>query len=156
MDAGEGFAVSERSFPNSLEAISKHFGVLQALKSIRGPLSLRRALAISQAEAGELLSHYLPGRNYTRGTIATWERSERGVSLPVRYAMTDKAREAYRQLLVDVVELAGGGRLRLRASMGARVWRFELERDCVSCGRPFRMQRSTAARCRRCVRKGKQ
>jgi hypothetical protein len=156
MDTDASFGVSERSFPNSLEDISKHFGLLQALVSIKGPLSLRRALGVSQAAMGELLGHYLPDRNYTRGTIATWERSERHVALPARYAMTDKARGAYHQLLADVVHLAGAGKFRLKASMGQRVWHFKLERDCVSCGRPFRMRRSDAARCRRCLRKGKQ
>ncbi len=152
----DGEPVSERSFPDSLEAISRHFGLLQALNAIKGPLSLRRALGVSQAAMGQLLGHYLPDRNYTRGTITTWERSERHVLLPARYAMTDKARGAYHQLLADVVELAGGGKFRLRASMGPRVWKFSLVRDCVSCGRPFQMRRSDAARCRRCLRKGKQ
>jgi hypothetical protein len=139
-----------------LEDISNAFGSLRALESIKGPLSYRLALGVSQAALGRLLGHYLPDRYYTQPTIATWERVERHVALPARYAMTDKARGAYRQLLADVVELAGGGKLRLRASMGQRVWHFGLERDCVQCGRPFRMRRSDAARCRRCLRKGKQ
>lgn len=151
----DGEPVSERSFPNSLEDISKHFGLLQAVVGIKGPLSLRRALGVSQAVMGGLLGHYLPGRDYTRGTIATWERSERHVALPARYAMTDKTRGAYHQLLADVVELAGGGKFRLRASMGQRVWHFSLERNCVQCGRPFHMRRSDAARCRRCLRASK-
>lgn len=74
------------------------------------------------------------------------------MALPQRYAMTDKARGAYRKLLADVVELAGGGRLRLRARMGPRAWHFQLERDCAECGKPFAMRRSDAARCRRCVK----
>ena len=69
--------------------------------------------------------------------------------------MRAKARTAYYLLLADVVELAGEGRLRLRMRMGPRVWRFALERDCAVCQRPFRLRRSNAARCWRCVRAGR-
>lgn len=144
-------ALPDKAFPKGLDDISKCFGLTQTLVRIKGPRSLRLALEVSQPELGRLLGFYLGGHAYSAATIATWERIERQVRLPERYAMTDKTRGGYRQLLADVIELAGSGRFRLRARMGPRVWRFGLERDCGQCGRPFIMRRSDAVRCRRCV-----
>lgn len=145
--------IPERSFPKGLDDISKCFGLTHALVSMKGPRSLRLALDVSQPAMARLLGYYLGGHEYTAGTIAIWERTERHVRMPARYAMTDKTRAAYRQLLADVVELAGSGQFRLRASMGPRVWRFQVERDCRDCGRPFIMRRADGVRCRRCLRR---
>lgn len=142
--------VPEKAFPNGLEDISKHFGLNQALARIKGPLSLRSALELSQPRLARLLGFYL-GHAYSRATIATWERVERGVRLPARYAMTDKVRAAYGQLLADVVELAGQGQLRVCMRLGPRRWRFHLERDCANCGRAFVPRRSNQVHCQRCI-----
>lgn len=142
-----------RSFPNSLEDISKHFALFQPLKRITGPLSYRDAVGVSQSKLGELLAHYTGGREYQRAIISIWERVERGVRLPAKYAMTARTRQAYRQLLADVIERAGAGRYRLRARMGPRRWRFQLEADCVQCARPFVLSRAGQVRCRRCIRR---
>lgn len=147
--------VPEHAFPNSLEAISKHFALFQPLKRIRGPLTLREALGVSQAEVGKLLAHYTGGREYVRSTVSLWERVERGVRLPAKYAMNDRAREAYRLLMRDVVELAGEGRYQIRATMGARRWRFELLATCSNCEKWFAVKRAGQVRCARCIANGR-
>ena len=151
----ENSADPERSFPNSLEDISKHFGMVRVLKSIIGPLSLREGLGISQNELAQLLQHYTHGHAYTRSTISLWERTERGVRLPARYAMTERTRIAYGVLLADVIHLASGGQYRLWKRMGPRRWRFQLEADCRDCKRPFIKHRLDAVRCQRCARKAR-
>src|SRR5579859_5341493 len=106
------------SLPNSLEEVSKHFSTHQMPKRIRGPLSLREALGLTQNAMGLALGHYTGKGSYTRSTVSTWERVERGLPLAERYAMTEKGREAYRQLLADLVEEVSEGRYRLVAEMG--------------------------------------
>lgn len=148
------------SFPNSLEEFSKHFDAYKAVKSIRGPLSLRQALvwgkgqAVSQAGIGRLLAPYA-GHTFTRSTVSLWERGERGQRLPAKYAMTAATRDAYRELLGAVVALASKGRLRLRAKMGPRAWSFAVVADCRSCGRPFTLKQSRQVNCPRCKGKSK-
>lgn len=149
------------NFPNSLEEFSKHFDAIRAVKTIKGPLSLRQALifgkdqAVSQAGIGRLLAPYLGGKTFTRSTVSLWERAERGQRLPAKYRMTAKARDAYRRLLVDVVALASDGRLQLRAKLGPRVWSFAVVASCRSCAKTFEVARSKQVNCPRCIRKGK-
>ena len=146
-------------FPNSLEAISKHFKPVKALKTIRGPLSLRALLSdsrgkpVSQDKIGVLLSRYA-GRSYSRSTICLWERVEHGKRLRAKYAMTARARTAYRDLISDLVRLASDGRWRVRARLGRRVWRFEVMGGCPRCRRPFPVGHPRTVLCKRCRRGG--
>lgn len=133
-----------------LEDISKHLSVLRVLKSTCGPLSLRRALRLSQAELGRLLGKYGQHRPYTPETLSLWERPERAVAMPRKYQMADRARLAYWEILVHLVQLRAGDRYRLRGRQGPRRWRFQLEGDCANCRRPFRVRRAGARRCGRC------
>lgn len=148
-------SVPDKAIPISLDEISKHFALNHVLRSIKGPLTLRQALGVSAKELGELLGFYTKRRAPTRNTLYVWERVERNARLPQKYAMTLQTREAYRMLLADVVELASGGRYRLRSRMGPRTWRFQVEADCSECGRPFVIGRAGQVRCRRCIAKGK-
>lgn len=119
---------------------------MSTLKCIKGPLSLRRALGLSQSEIGRLLARYISKGEYSQPTISNWERPERGVRMPAALEMTDAARTAYRQLLAELLQ-AVNGRYHLRAQMGRRRWRFQLLADCVACGRPFLMRRSNEIHC---------
>jgi hypothetical protein len=145
--------VSESTFPNGLEAISKHIGLLQTLKRCSGPRAFREALEVSQNEMGLLLGHYAACKSYSKSTIATWERIERSVRMPAKYAMTDAARLAYRLLMADVVTIAGEGRYQLKAKMGKRRWSFGLLAVCAQCGEWFPVRRITDKHCRRHVRR---
>jgi len=145
--------ISDKPIPNSLDVISKQFLINHSVARITGPLSLRLALGLSQPDMGKLLGGYSKKRSYTRSTISLWERVERGERLPVRYAMTAKGREAYRQLLAEAVVHFSDGRYLLKARMGQRVWHFELEAQCPRCGRLFHTQRWGIRRCIYCRRK---
>lgn len=153
------YAVPERHFPNGLERVTKHLGLFASIKSIKGPLSARAALGVSQPEMGKWLGYYRrekrAGERFQKTTLSLWERVERGTRQPVKYAMTDQGRVAYRALLADVVELAGGGRYRLAAHLGPRRWSCALEADCANCGKPFKLRRAAQVRCGRCIGKGK-
>jgi len=140
-----------------LEDISEHFKPLRACKHISGPLSLRHQLRqedgqhISQAQLGQLLGEY-SRRTYTRATVCIWERIERGKSLPKKYAMTNEARDAYRQLLAEITLIATKNEIHLKAWMGKRAWKFEARKRCKYCGRPFKPKSLRTARCGRCAR----
>ena len=157
--AVDGNEVPTRHFPNGLEAVTKHFGLFAAVKSIKGPLSARRTLGASQSVLGKWLGFYRKekrrGEPFQKTTLSLWERVERGTRQPIKYAMTDSGRAAYRSLLMAVVELAGGGRYRLVVHMGPRRWRLALEANCSNCGKPYRLSRAGQVRCRRCIGKAK-
>lgn len=146
-------SVPEQQFPIILDEISKTFGLKSALRGIQGPLTYRQAMGVSAKTLGQWLAYYTERKAPTPNALYVWERVERGVSLPHKYAMTPRTRQAYRQLLADVIERAGAGRYRLRARMGPRRWRFQLEADCVQCARPFVLTRAGQVRCRRCIRR---
>lgn len=139
---------SDNRSSGCLEDISRHFDLVKLSKRGIGPLAVRGLLGLSQAELGQLLGKYR-WQQYRRGTITTWERPERGETLAERYSPSDKARECYRRLLADVVQLASGGRFELVAHMGKRVWHFKLTGRCRACGRPFHPNRRTDVHCRR-------
>lgn len=155
----DGIEVPTRHFPNGLEDVTKHFGLLAAIKSIKGPLSARESLGASQGVMGRWLGFYRTekrrGEPFQKTTLSLWERVERGTRQPLKYAMTDSGRAAYRALLSAVVDLAGGGRFRLVVHMGPRRWRMGLEADCAECGRSFKLRRAGQVRCGRCIGKGK-
>lgn len=151
--------VLERHFPNGLERVTKRFGLLGSVKSIKGPLSARTALGVSQPQMGKWLGYYRKekraGESFQKTTLSLWERVERGTRQPVRYAMTDQGRVAYRALLAAVVELAGDGRYRLACVMGPRRWHCALETDCADCRKPFKLARAGQVRCKRCIGKAR-
>ena len=143
--------IARHAFPNSSDDVSEHFDPYRAARMIKGPLSFRLALGLSQADMGRRLGRFTGKKAYTRSTLCDWERIERGQRQPLKYRMTDRAREAYRQILSELVEHSAGGRLSLRAHMGVRVWRFELWATC-KCGRAFRLRRARQVRCAVCLR----
>ena len=114
---------------------------------------------MSQPQMGKWLGYYRTekrrGESFQKTTLSDWERIERGVRQPLKYAMTDQGRAAYRGLLAAVVELAGGGRYRLVARMGPRRWTMALEADCTECGKPFKPRRAVQVRCARCIARSK-
>lgn len=137
------------------EGISKQARWVSWLNAVHGPRTLRQRLGLSESQMARVLSLFTPlGHQYTRQSIAHWERIERGVRQPQRYAMTDNPRCAYDQLVYCLVEATQRRPWRVRAKLGARRWRFELESDCVQCGRPFIVQHGRARRCRRCLSRG--
>lgn len=144
---------SDHTIPNSVVEVSKQIERLGMVKCIAGPLTFRRALGLSQAELGQLLAHYTHKQAYTRSTISVWERVERGVRLPGRYAMTPKTRQAYALLLADVVQVASDGRYFVNARLGARRWHVRLAGQCRQCGRGFTVPRVGVVRCPRCQRR---
>ena len=144
---------SEQPVPNSVERVSKHFELNRSVARIYGPLSLREALGLSQAEMGKALGHYTGKKGYTRATICVWERVERETRLPMRYAMTEQTRAAYRRLLADVVEDVSRHEYWVAANMGRRVWHFKLAAACAVCGTKFYPERWGTRRCKRHRRK---
>ncbi|MCC7360528.1 MAG: hypothetical protein IT317_13685 [Anaerolineales bacterium] len=84
---------------------------------------------------------------YRRQIIYTWERPERGLSLPRRYAMTPKGRESYRRLVAELVYRNSGGRFAARVHIGQRAWHVVIVAHCRQCGRTFRPRRRTDVHC---------
>jgi transcriptional regulator with XRE-family HTH domain len=145
----------DSAFQMAFDRVSNANRLVSTLKCIKGPLSLRRMLGLSQSQVGRLLGRYTGKGEYTQPTISNWERPERGVRMPAALEMTDAARSAYRSLLADVLQQSSDGRYHLRARLGRRRWRFRLEVDCAVCGRPFLPERADIVRCRRHRRAGR-
>lgn len=124
-----------------LDDISNHLTLLELPKRATGPLALRRLLGVGGTEMGKLLG------GYRRQIVYTWERPERGLPLPRRYAMTAKARESYRRLLVELVHRNSGGRFTARVRLGRRAWQIVIIGHCRQCGRAFHVHRRTDVHC---------
>jgi transcriptional regulator with XRE-family HTH domain len=122
------------------------------LRRMRDARSTRLLLGMSLAQMGEQLGQVHPNghgqKPYAKQSVSQWEN--RGGRK--RYRMTDYTREAYRIVVSETIAQATGGRVRVRARLGVRVWRFEAQASCVDCGKEFMMGRSNAKRCRRCRR----
>lgn len=110
------------------DAISEHLTASKLAKRVKGTLSLRKALRLSQSKFAAVIAPYT-GRTYGRSALSNWERAEKRKPLPRGYwkklAPPKKVREAMQRFVADLVCVVSRGRWCARVS-GVRHWRVRL------------------------------
>lgn len=112
--------------------------LVRAISQVGCPRSERLALGISQGLMGQLLARSV-GRHrvWSRWTVRDWEAQR------TDHAMTAEAREAYRRLMMDILDSVG---LYLRRTRRG----YQAVRGCRRCGRVFAVTTIRQRNCQRC------
>jgi hypothetical protein len=114
-----------------LDSISRLKIDAKAAKRMNHPYALRIGINLKPSQMAEILMQFVPDKDrpkrpWTRKAIWQWEKAHCGRYSLARYGTSVKAREAYRALIITVIEQSSGGRLTARVAMTgphARRWK---------------------------------
>lgn len=114
-----------------LDSISRLKIDAKSAKRMNHPCAVRIGINLTPTQMAEILMQFVPDKDrphrpWSRKAIWQWEKAHCGRYSMARYGVSAKAREAYRALIITVIEQSSGGRLTARVAMTgqhARKWK---------------------------------